>query len=655
MKTIKSKLFASVFLFTSIAILGSQSVIAETAISAVEKRTQGQLVLENVPQAPQEIKDRLLQYQNVRSAGFIGFSKNGILISTRFGETSQIHAVDKPLGARNQLTYYPDNIGGATMRPKHNSFVFSKDKGGDEFFQIYHFDLNTGKTIQLTEAGTRNEGLNFSKDGKWAAWSVLRSGSAVREIVIMEVDNPQTKKIVFKKEGGWSVLDFSPDGKSLLLGEYKSITQSTRSILNIASGDIVQITPDLKVSYDGGQFSNDGKSVYLITDEGRDFSYGVKVDLKSNTRKQITPKLNWDVVSIVASPDGKNLAYTTNEDGISKFYLSNMVSGAKPKALNLPIGVLGGLEWNDASTQIGFSLSTAKAPSDAFVYNIANGGVTRWTKSEIGGLNAENFVDPKLVHFPSFDEVNGKKRLIPAFVYAPKTKGPHPVIINIHGGPEGQSRPNFSSTINYWVNELNTIVIVPNVRGSTGYGKAYVDLDNGFKREDSVKDIGSLLDWIGTQSNMDKDKIAVYGGSYGGYMVLASMTHYNDRLAGAVDIVGISNFVTFLNNTQGYRRDLRRVEYGDERIKEMYDFQMKISPLSNASKITKPLFVIQGANDPRVPQSEAEQIVAKVRANGTKVWYMLGLDEGHGFAKKTNRDAQREAETLFFKEIFGIK
>lgn len=637
-------------------LLSSAAFIAPMAnAQEVQKRTQGTLVLENVPIASSEIKDRLVQYQNVRSAGFIGFAKDGLLIATRFAETNQIHIVNKPLGARNQLTYYSENIGGGQIRPKHNSFAFSKDKGGDEFFQIYLYNMDNGKTTQLTEAGTRNEGLNFSKDGKYAAWSVLRSGQSAREIVIMEVDNPSTKRTIIKKEGGWSVLDFAPDGKNLLIGEYKSITQSTRAILNIESGEIKQITPDLKVSYDGGSFSNDGKSVYLITDEGRDFSYGVKIDLSTNKRTQITPKLNWDVAGIDVAPNGKKLAFVTNEDGISKFYLSDLTANSKPMALNLPIGVLGGAKWNEASTKIGYSLSTAKAPSDVFVYDITSNKSTRWTKSEIGGLNPENFVDPKLIHYATFDEIDGKKRTIPAFLYAPKTKGPHPVIINIHGGPEGQSRPNFSSTINYWVNELGVAVIVPNVRGSTGYGKKYVDLDNGFKREDSVKDIGALLDWIETQPNLDKSKTAVYGGSYGGYMVLASMTNYNERLAGGVDIVGISNFVTFLNNTQGYRRDLRRVEYGDERIKEMNDFQMKIAPLTNAAKITKPLFVIQGANDPRVPQSEAEQIVAKVRANGGKVWYMLGLDEGHGFAKKTNRDAQREAETLFFKEIFGIK
>jgi dipeptidyl aminopeptidase/acylaminoacyl peptidase len=637
-----------------IALLSATILLSGTIVYAqeVQKRTQGQLVMENVPIAPQEIKDRLLQYQNTRAAGFAGFTKDGILISTRFGETSQIHSVNAPLGARNQLTYYPEQIGGASMRPKHDGFVFSKDKGGDEFFQYYYFDLKTGKATQLTEAGTRNESLEFSQDGKLMAWSVSRSGSPVREIMMMEIDNPASKKLIFKKEGGWSVLAFAPDNKSLLLGEYISVTKSTRAILDITSGALTPITPELSVSYDGGEFTQDGKSLILISDEDSDFSYGVKIDLKTQKRTAITPKVNWDIDSISLSPDGKNIAYSTNENGISNLYTSSLANSANIHKVKLPIGVLGGARWNEQSNKLGLSISTATAPTDAFVYDLTQKRLVRWTKSEIGGLNASDFVDPKLVQYPTFDNDGNKKRTIPAFIYEPKTKGPHPVIIQIHGGPEGQSRPNFSSTINYWVNELGIAVIVPNVRGSTGYGKKYVDLDNGYKRMDSVNDIGALIDWIGQQKQYDKDKIIVYGGSYGGFMTLAAITNFNDKLAGAVDIVGISNFVTFLENTQGYRRDLRRVEYGDERDPKMRAFQQEIAPLNNAQKITKPLFVIQGANDPRVPQSEAEQMVAKVRTNGGKVWYMLGLDEGHGFAKKSNRDAQREAETMFLKEVF---
>ena len=253
-----------------------------------------------------------------------------------------------------------------------------------------------------------------------------------------------------------------------------------------------------------------------------------------------------------------------------------------------------------------------------------------------------------------FDYPNADGMDIPAFIYRPAGEGPYPVIVSIHGGPEGQSRPYFSSTYQYWANELGAAVVVPNVRGSAGYGKTYVSLDNGLNRKKSVEDIGALLDWIDGQGDLDSDRVLVYGGSYGGYMVLASMVDYNARLAGGIDIVGISDFKTFLENTKGYRRDLRRAEYGDERDPEIAAFFEKISPLNNASEITKPLFIIQGANDPRVPASEAEQILEAVRQNGGEAWFLLAMDEGHGFAKKSNRDFQREAETLFLQDVLEL-
>ncbi|MFW5660770.1 MAG: alpha/beta hydrolase family protein [Oceanicaulis sp.] len=273
----------------------------------------------------------------------------------------------------------------------------------------------------------------------------------------------------------------------------------------------------------------------------------------------------------------------------------------------------------------------------------------RWTQSEVGGLDASSFVEPELITYESFDGLE-----IPGFYYRAEGEGPRPVIIDIHGGPESQERPGFNTSIQYWVNELGVSVITPNVRGSSGYGKDYVAMDNGFNREDSVRDIGALLDWVAGQPELDSERVVVYGGSYGGYMVLASMTHYSDRLAGGINIVGISNFVTFLENTNGYRRDLRRAEYGDERDPEMRAHLEAISPANQAERITAPLFIIQGANDPRVPASEAEQILAAVRAEGGDPWYLLALDEGHGFAKKSNRDFQRQAETMFLTEVLNL-
>jgi dipeptidyl aminopeptidase/acylaminoacyl peptidase len=411
----------------------------------------------------------------------------------------------------------------------------------------------------------------------------------------------------------------------------------------------------LKVSYGGGSFDRTGRSIFTVSDERGEFSSLVRIDLATNARTWLTGDANWDVEGFSLSPDRRQIAYALNEDGLSQIYTTSAEGARRAVKARLPVGIIGGLQWSPDSRRLGLTINTARSPSDAYVYDVSRARLTRWTQSEIGGLNPANFVEPTLVRYPTFDQVNGQQRTIPAFVYRARQAGPRPVIIQIHGGPEGQSRPGFSSTIQYWANELGITVVVPNVRGSTGYGRSFVELDNGFKREDSVKDIGALLDWIKTQPDMDASKVIVYGGSYGGYMVLASMTNYPDRLAGGIDIVGISNFVTFLENTDGYRRDLRRVEYGDERDPAMRTHLQAISPLTNAHKITAPLFVIQGANDPRVPRSEAEQIVERVRANGRDVWYMLAMDEGHGFAKKSNRDAQREAETLFLQRVLGVQ
>ena len=273
---------------------------------------------------------------------------------------------------------------------------------------------------------------------------------------------------------------------------------------------------------------------------------------------------------------------------------------------------------------------------------------TRWTASETGGLDTRTFLGPMLVEYPSF---NGRK--VPAFVYRPpphKFPGPRPVLIDIHGGPEGQFRPAFLGRLNYWINEMGIVVIFPNVRGSAGYGKTYLKLDNGMKRDDSVKDIGALLDWIAGQTDLDKSRVAVTGGSYGGFMSLAVQTTYNDRIKAGIDIVGISNFVTFLKNTQGYRRDLRRAEYGDERDPAMRSFLERVSPLVRAHMIHTPILVVQGQNDPRVPITEAEQMVAALKKNGVPLWYVVGKNEGHGFAKKVNQDYLQAVEVMFLRQ-----
>ena len=403
-----------------------------------------------------------------------------------------------------------------------------------------------------------------------------------------------------------------------------------------------------KAVHEGARFARDGRSFLVASDRGSEFAQLVQIDLASGERRVLTKDVPWDVEEFDLSPDGKTIALLTNEDGAGVLRLIDVASRRELPRPKLPLGVPGCLNWHENGRDLGFTLDAARSSRDAFSLDVTTGAVTRWTESETGGLDASKFAEPELIKFPSFD-----KREISAFVYRPdaaKFPGPRPVIINIHGGPESQSRPDFLGRSNYYLDELGCVLVSPNVRGSSGYGKNFLTLDNSMKREDSVRDIGALLDWIGQQPGLDASRVAVMGGSYGGYMVLACLTHFSERLRCGIDVVGISNFVTFLKNTQDYRRDLRRVEYGDERDPAMAEFLARISPLNNVAKIARPLLVVQGKNDPRVPVTEAEQMVKALRDRGGACWYLMATDEGHGFAKKKNADFQFLAHILFLRE-----
>jgi dipeptidyl aminopeptidase/acylaminoacyl peptidase len=407
-----------------------------------------------------------------------------------------------------------------------------------------------------------------------------------------------------------------------------------------------------KVSYGGAIWAKDGKGVYYTSDKNSEFKNLRYWDLKKKKSKVLTNNINWDVGQLSMSHNGRKLAFTVNEDGTETLYIMDVEDKEYEKVPGIPLGSIGGLDFHPEDKSIMITIATAKTTGDAYVLDLESYKLTRWTFSEIGGLNTASFASPKLFHYETFDEVDGKPREIPAFCYEPKgAQKPYPVLIYIHGGPEGQYAPYFSSLWSYTINEMGIAMIAPNVRGSNGYGKTYLKMDNGYKREDSVKDIGALIKWIKKQPQFDPERIAVYGGSYGGYMTYATMTNYNSEIRCAIDNVGISNFVTFLENTKEYRRDLRRVEYGDERDPDMREFLLKISPTTNAHKITKPIFIIQGLNDPRVPASEAEQMLAAVRKNGGDAWYLLAKDEGHGFKKKSNRDYMAYSLVMFLERF----
>jgi dipeptidyl aminopeptidase/acylaminoacyl peptidase len=625
------------------------------SIAQVERKELGNLVIENIPDIPQQLKDRIFQYQSTRSASFQDWLHNdeGILISTRFGETAQFHKVKMSGGAREQITFFPEPVGGATVCTDKNKniFLFTKDVGGGEFYQIFSFDMKDGNYKMLTDGKSSNGGVSWNNKGdKFSFFSTKRNGTDW-DIYIADINNPDNAEMVLSEGGAWSAADWSPDDKSLIVGNYISANESYFYVLDIATKTLTQVNPSPeKIAYGGTKFSKDGKGIFFTSDEKSEFKRLRYYDFQNKTITTLTEDINWDVGGFTLSDQGDKLAFTVNEDGLGKLYLLDTKTMKYEKVPGIPVGQVFGFSFHPDGKKLAMVLNTPQSSGDVYVMNLSDYSLERWTYSEAGGLNTSEFVIPELIHYPTFDEVDGKPRMIPAFIYKPKGKGPHPVVIDIHGGPEGQARPSFSPINQYYINEMGIAVIEPNVRGSTGYGKTYLELDNGYNREHSVKDIGAMLDWIEKQPDLDAERVAVNGGSYGGYMVLASMFHYNERIKCGVDIVGISNFVTFLNNTQDYRRDLRRVEYGDERDPEMNKFLNSISPTTNAHKITKPLFVVQGLNDPRVPYTEAEQIVDVVRKNGGEVWYLLAKDEGHGFRKKTNRDYYIWSEVLFYEE-----
>ena len=639
-------------LFVGAALLAF-TVTSPVLAQQVERREMGNQILENVPVAPPAIRESLARYQNARSAAFDDWAPQGkdggggMIITTRFGNTNQLHLVAAPGADRSQITFYDEPIADAHTLPG-GRILFSKDTGGDEWFQLFLRGAD-GKTVQLTEPGTRNQSPAWSKDGSVLVWSRAVKGSADYDVLMR--DPSGATKVIHKGEGQVGPAAVSPDGKTVLLARYFSINETRLWLLDVASGKLTELNPGKTAAYSGGTFAPDGKSLLLLSDEGSDFTRLVQIDLATGGKVVLSGERPWDIEEFALSDDGRVLAYVVNEDGYSKLIVQDFRTRRALPQPTLPAGVVSGLAFSPDGSKLGFSLATPTAASDAWSWGVTDAKLERWTASELGGLDPEALATPELIRFPSFD-----KRSIPAFVYKPKLAAgaKAPVIIDIHGGPEGQSRPTFNPFHQHTVAELGAAVIVTNVRGSTGYGKTYLNLDNAEKREDSVKDIGALLDWIKTQPDLDPNRVVVYGQSYGGYMSLAVMTHYSDRLAGGIERYGISNFVSFLQNTEAYRRDLRRAEYGDERDPKMAKAFETISPMNSVDKIRKPMLVMQGWNDPRVPKSESDQVVAKLRGQGVETWYVQFKDEGHGFLKKANNDRRREVETQFLQKVLGI-
>ncbi len=615
------------------------------------------LVVDGVPAIPGSLADTAGRYSSYRGATLADWhpSRREMLIATRFGDTPQLHLVKMPGGERQQLTFFADAVANGTFHPNGGDYiVFSKDIGGGEWFQLYRYDVTTGDVTLLTDGKSRNLRGPWSSRGDQIAYMSTRRTGKDTDLWVMNPADPKSDRLLTQLQGGgWQPQDWSPDDKKILLKEELSINEAYLWLVDAATGEKNKleaggISGPGKVAIGDARFAKDGKGIYLTTDGGSEYMNLAYLYLPGKEAKYMItgPDAKWDVDLFDLSRDGKMLAYVKNEEGVSVLHVMDFATKKEVPLTRLPAGVIGALRWHRNGHELGFSMNNARSPGDCYSLDVTTGKVERWTTSETA-VKTDTFPEAELVRWKSFD---GK--MISGFLYKPRAKftGKRPVLVVIHGGPEGQSQPTFLGRANYYLNEMGIALIVPNVRGSTGYGKTFTLLDNGFKRDDTYKDINALFDWIAARPDLDAERIAVTGGSYGGHMTLAVSTFYSDRIRCSVDIVGMSNLVTFLEHTEAYRRNLRRVEYGDERDPKMREYLEKIAPMNNIEKIRKPMFVIAGKNDPRVPVSESQQIADALKKQGTPVWLLIAKDEGHGYRKKPNQDFQFYATVEFLRQ-----
>jgi len=642
-------------LLASAALPGAfQSAAAQDAPAAETPTVPvpAALTNEDMPPVPLALAERARPYLEARGAGFAGWDPNtrAVLISTRFANVSQLHRVEMPMGARTQISFEAEPVRGSYAPAKGDIILVTKDRGGDEYYQLH--TLKDGRLTLLTDGKSRNQPNAWSNDGELVGFSSTRRNGVDADLYVMNPRDPASARMVHQSNGGgWFLAGFAPDKRTAYVGKYNSVQDVDIFTLDLASGTMTPIgDPAAEIAYGSPEIAPDG-TLWVTSDQGSDFQRLGRLDPRSGAFSPVSRE-TWDVDGFDISSDGSMIAYVVNEAGTDRLRLMDVGSGKVTKVDALPAGQIGGLEFAPWG-EIGFSFSSATSATDVWSLDPKTMELTRWTQSETGGLDPAVNVEPRILTTKSFDglEVSG-------LLYLPdpaKFAGPRPLIVSVHGGPEDQSTAGFMGRNNYYLNELGIGVFYPNVRGSTGYGKTFVSLDNGpFKREDSVRDMEALIDAVRADPAVDAARVGLSGGSYGGYMCYAAAVQLKDKLTATQCTVAISNFVSFLENTNPYRQDLRRVEYGDERDPVQRAKLTEISPLTRVDEIEKPMFVITGANDPRVPKSEADQMVAAIRANGGEAWHLIAADEGHGFRKKDNSDYAFLSQLMFWeKHLLG--
>ena len=618
------------------------------------------ITTENVPRLPLAYAKNMFKVLNQinEETTFFTWSRSDdkMYVQKRVNTQLKLFVLDGPGERPRLIEGIPDysNITSINPNPEKNNLIYSFDKDGNEKRQIYLFEQNTKKSTLISNPTYNYSSAEFTPSGDQIIFLSARRNPRDYDLYIMDTDDPTSERLLMENEG-WLFTDtWSPDEKKLIIRKDISATEKEPYILDIKSAELTPLSMDstAKENYNWHEWSKDGTKIFYPSTYQSEFKRIHMRDLLTGKDSILFPTINWDVSNVFNSPDGKWLVFNVNEDGLRKQYVHSFVKN-ETKELNqlLPFGSIKMALFNPLkNSTIAFDFTYPSGSTDIYSYDLETNELVKWSSSNLESV----YPDPEIVHYPTFDfdTITGKTRKITAYFHRPSPEftKPYPVIIEIHGGPADQESPELSPLIQLHL-DRGFAVLAPNVRGSTGYGKTFTDLDNGMLRENSVRDIGALLDWVVNQPELDASKIFVEGGSYGGYMALASAVHYSNRIAGAIDVVGISNFVTMEENAD--KNADRSSEFGDINDPEIRAFLESIAPVNNADKIEVPLLIVQGENDPRVPVNESRQLVEQLKSEGKKVWYIEASDEGHGFKKPWNLFYETAATFKFIDDIIA--
>ncbi|MFZ1868056.1 MAG: prolyl oligopeptidase family serine peptidase [Steroidobacteraceae bacterium] len=614
-------------------------------------RIDGTLVFDGIPPLDASLESRARQYEEWRQATFLDWLPDGsMLVATRFGLQSEVHRVAAPLGMREQLTFGDGSVLEARAPPSGTGFVFVRQVAG--YPQLFDYS-GAGAARQITRGNYQHGNPVWSHDGKRVAFYGTERTGVNEDIYIVDIPaGTRPRLVVAGATGSWLPLDWSQDDSKILLLNTAPTQQSALYVADVSTGALTPVAlPDSHIV--AASFAPDGVGFYVISDAQSDFEQLLYSNPITKVTRRVSADEPWDVEEFAVSAGGHYVAYVLNDDGQSRLTVLDTLRNLEFKPPGVQDGRIDSLRFDATGQKLAFSYESARSPRDVYVYNVAQGAMQRWTQSEIGPIDPANLATAQLIHYPTWDRLGLSRRTLSAYVYLPRGPSPCPVLIALPGdeGLHSQSRPGWKPFIQFVVNDLGYAVIAPNVRGSSGYGKAFRALDGGKLRDDAVRDVGALLVWMGLQPGLDSRRVAIMGRGYGGFLALASLATYGDHLRGAIDVSGIANLVDFVGSSPAGERAQRVAEFGDIQDGVMRAFLDRISPLDNVALIHHPVLIVQGLDAPGSRAADSQQLVWHLRSEGDQAWYLSASDAGNAFTTAADQQAYRHTAAQFLEML----